>query len=527
MERRTRWWAALAVVVFAIAFAVWIAFEPGGHWLALVVSDGSAVLVSLLAGLACMHTAKGVEGRTRWGWTLLGAGMMSWSLGETMWGFYEVVLGVEVPFPSVADIGYLGSVPLSMAGIAALVPVRTRAARTVLDGLIISGSLLYVSWATALGSIFRNTELTTVEWAVSIAYPLADLAIASMVLILLSQADRTRWAPLGILAAGMLSLAVADTAFAYLVEIGAYVTGHPVDTAWIVGYMLIGLAALWASETRGAAELVTHPKLQVALPYIPLGIALGASAILPITREKTDPFLYFLGTTLVLLVVFRQIFTLRDNMQLTQELTFAVRDLREREGQLRFMAFHDPLTGLANRALFQDRVEHALQARQAGSLGVLYIDLDHFKPVNDSLGHGAGDEVLVTVGRRIAAVVRRGDTVARLGGDEFAVLMDRLDGSDDAIALATRIVEAVAEPVQTNGSEVTISASVGVAVQGADSVGSGELLRDADIAMYAAKVSGKGRYAMFDIELRTGISGQVSRERPLIAPSAVSPRPMP
>ncbi len=179
-----------------------------------------------------------------------------------------------------------------------------------------------------------------------------------------------------------------------------------------------------------------------------------------------------------------------------------LRDTTDRKGleeQLRRLAFHDPLTLLANRALFRDRVEHALAVgkRSGRGVAVLFIDLDNFKKINDSLGHGQGDRVLRTSAQRLVKCTRNGDTVARLGGDEFAVLLENLVGREAVVEVAERIVEALQEPFAFLGSNLCVAASIGVAFATAND-GVEELLRNADVAMYAAKSQGKGRYVIFE-----------------------------
>ncbi|HWJ45900.1 MAG TPA: EAL domain-containing protein, partial [Gaiellaceae bacterium] len=181
------------------------------------------------------------------------------------------------------------------------------------------------------------------------------------------------------------------------------------------------------------------------------------------------------------------------------------RDISERkafEEQLAHQAFHDPVTKLANRALFSDRVEHALMRAGRGipEIAVMFIDLDDFKTVNDSLGHAAGDEVLQEVGRRLKIAVRPTDTVARFGGDEFAVLLDGVTGSEDAADAAARILRALDMPVEIDGKHVFPRASVGICLVGEDleTPEAEDLLRNADVAMYMAKRDSKGSYRVFE-----------------------------
>jgi diguanylate cyclase (GGDEF)-like protein/PAS domain S-box-containing protein len=184
-----------------------------------------------------------------------------------------------------------------------------------------------------------------------------------------------------------------------------------------------------------------------------------------------------------------------------------VRDVSERkafEEQLAHQAFHDSVTGLANRALFKDRVEHALErrARDRSPVSVLFMDLDDFKTINDSLGHAAGDIVLNEVGERLKHCLRTGDTPARLGGDEFAILLEDAANGIEATEVAGRILEALDGPFQLENKEVFLRASIGIA-SGDDASeggpeGAEELLRNADVAMYMAKEAGKNRYQVFE-----------------------------
>jgi diguanylate cyclase (GGDEF)-like protein/PAS domain S-box-containing protein len=193
------------------------------------------------------------------------------------------------------------------------------------------------------------------------------------------------------------------------------------------------------------------------------------------------------------------------------------RDITERkalEDQLTHQAFHDPLTGLANRALFHDRVEHALarSRRKDQPLAVLFLDLDNFKTVNDSLGHTAGDQLLVGIAGRLSACLRAGDTVARLGGDEFAVLLEDLASEDDAAEVAQHIDVALRTPFHLEGKDVLITASIGIAHRGVNSEEATEVLRNADVAMYTAKERGKGRHVTFEPDMHAAVMRRLELE---------------
>jgi diguanylate cyclase (GGDEF)-like protein/PAS domain S-box-containing protein len=198
-----------------------------------------------------------------------------------------------------------------------------------------------------------------------------------------------------------------------------------------------------------------------------------------------------------------------------------VRDVTPRkalERQLVHEAFHDPLTGLANRLLFRDRVEHALSRASRGGPRpvVLFLDLDNFKHVNDGWGHVVGDRLLVQVAARVLATLRAADTCARLGGDEFAVLLEEVDvtsGPVEARAahVASRVVEALVPPLTCDGAEFTVGVSVGIAVAAlGDSAD--DVLRNADLAMYRAKAAGKGRYEMFEPAMHAAVRDRLELE---------------
>ena len=192
---------------------------------------------------------------------------------------------------------------------------------------------------------------------------------------------------------------------------------------------------------------------------------------------------------------------------LVRRLRRALQELQTSEAQAQHLAFHDPLTGLANRALFNDRLERALvDMRRTGSrLALLYLDLDRFKNVNDTLGHPAGDDLIRELANRLSALVRGNDCVARLGGDEFAVVQSNVGTDADVTALCERIIQAASQPFQLLGNSAFVGVSIGVAVAPGAGVDRAELMRKADIALYAAKATGRNRFRVFAPEMDVSI----------------------
>ena len=198
-------------------------------------------------------------------------------------------------------------------------------------------------------------------------------------------------------------------------------------------------------------------------------------------------------------------------------LVLNYRDITERalfQERLTQQAFHDALTSLPNRALFQDRLEHALQQR-GQTVALLFVDLDHFKVVNDSLGHDAGDQLLCDAAKRLAGCLRKGDTLARLGGDEFTVLLPDIADEDEAVAVAERIEQRLKPPFELPGQSVFVSASIGIATGVALRDRPEALLRDADAAMYEAKARGRASHAVFDPTMHTRAVTRLSIETDL------------
>jgi diguanylate cyclase (GGDEF)-like protein len=467
-----------------VGFALVLLVHPAGTFVT-AVDDVSIVVGALAATVAAAVRARTLQGRARTSWTLMAAAFGATTLGEGIWGWYELVLNRETPFPSVADVAYLTFPVLALAALL-LRPSTLFAGqgrlRTVLDGLLVSGSLFNISWLTTLGPTFEAGGAWTPAFALSLAYPVSDLVLLTTVLLLVTRTPG-RVGP-GLLAAGLAVLALSDSTYTYLAATDSYQTGNPLDIGYFAAYLLLLEAAV---RDRPGDDRRDDPKTSwavTALPYVPVALAVGV-AVWQLRPGLTSPTLV-VGTVLVFVLLLRQLLTLIDNRRLVQRVL-------DGQEQLQHQAFHDSLTSLANRALFIDRVAHAVELhhRTPRPVAVLLLDLDDFKSVNDGLGHAAGDELLVQVAERLRATTREGDTVARLGGDEFAVLTE--DDSDPT-ALARRILRALDQPVLLQGRRLSVQASVGIAPLGTDParLSGADLLRRADLAMYAAKRAGKG-----------------------------------
>jgi diguanylate cyclase len=467
-----------------------------------LVSDLANLTELLLAALAAstaLWRARRCRGRRRRAWTAVSAGCAGWAAGQAVWCWYEVLQRQAAPFPSVADAGFL-LFPLAMCtGLwLYLPPDGWRQRRRLLDAFMVTAALGLVSWSTVLSAVVEAGAEGRLGFAVSIAYPALDLVLVVLVVLSLA-ATRTDQLALGLLGAGLLAFTLADSGFAYQQAVGgSFTSGTLVDLGWIVGFALLAMAPLTATGDD-AREQDTGSGLQPVrlvptslLPYVAVLAGAALVAFRELNREQLASAERLLLACTVLLVLARQFTTLRENGSL-------LADLAHREAQLRHQAFHDGLTGLANRALFNDRLSHALELHrgQLRPLAVLLCDLDDFKLVNDTFGHAAGDDLLVRVAERLRGAIRSTDTLARLGGDEFAVLVE---GGDSAEQAATRLVDALSVPFTVCDTDVVVRTSVGVGLvpAAAGTPTRSALLRQADTAMYAAKRAGKGAVRLYE-----------------------------
>jgi diguanylate cyclase len=489
--------AATAATLMVGAFALFLLVGAASEHTVLVVNNLLQTVSALVAGLVCALVAwRGSTGR-RSGWFAMAVALVGWGAGQAYWSWSEIIAKAETPFPSIADVGFLVFPLAAAAGVVSFqrgTSFGRARLRAVSDGLIVASALFILSWAIVLGPVYATGGDSSFAFVVALAYPIGDLLVMALVLLLLSRLAGNR-GPMLILSAGLLAMVIADSGFAYLSTSGNYHTGSIIDVGWVAAFLLCAVAAV--ADTAGAHRTHEFAGVTRVALYLPILPFVGGGVVIAIKAwgSNFDHVLIVTGLLLLGLVALRQTLVLSENSQLVEVVN-------QREEELRHQAFHDPLTGLANRLLFRDRVEHAANLRPLNNdheLTVLFLDLDDFKLVNDRLGHAAGDRLLVDVAERLRACLRKGDTVARLGGDEFAVLLqDDFEGPD---ALGRRVVDAMEMPFQLGASRAQITASVGVArlpVASDAAAISDRLLQSADVAMYAAKRTHKGSYVVWE-----------------------------
>ncbi|MFE9921802.1 EAL domain-containing protein [Streptomyces sp. NPDC005774] len=718
VERRRVLVPQLVLAVVCAAYAIGAAFGWGSDQLALIMGDFGLSAAAAAAAVSCFLYARSRRIRFRPAWLLFGISSTMASLGNLVWGWYEVVLGLPVPSPSYADLFFLCFAPPAIVGLLVLARRPVNRAGWVclgLDAWLIGGSLLTLAWSLALAQTAQAGGEDVAHTALSLAYPLLDIALVSMVLALHFRRSAVTRSAVNT-AIGALALTVmCDAVFTSPLLHDTYRSGQLLDAGWFAGSLLLAYAPWtrprgvrpedeahtrvvrehlpgqyggpnpWANghpaphangpapHANGPAPHATHGPVHPSYlhpPYLqhpavpgpergrypvsrPIAGSLGALApylaaavctlgilYTVLNGRSVDRVVLLTGGTVVLALVVRQGIMLRDNITLTQELAhkenhfrslvqgssdvimiaapsgilryvspaaagvygrpaedlvgtelaqlihpedldcvvhevrrflaagpaeepttriecrfrsggggtsrsseaesgggwlnvestvnrhhggliFNSRDVTERvrlQAQLQHNAEHDPLTDLPNRALFTRRVQQALSGRRASDRGaalrgtaVLFIDLDGFKAVNDTIGHQAGDELLIHAARRLRDAVRKGDTASRLGGDEFAALIvgdgarDREARERHILELADRLRATLSQPYLIDGNDVRVNASIGVAFA-EPALGAGELLRNADLAMYRAKAAGKGRVELYRPQMQQDVA---------------------
>ncbi|WP_210950418.1 bifunctional diguanylate cyclase/phosphodiesterase, partial [Streptomyces sp. MK37H] len=613
----------------------------GSSQLALVMGDFGLSAAAFAAAASCLWHGHWHAGRLRPAWLLFAASSAMAGLGNAVWGWYEVVLGRSVPTPSVADFCFLLFAPPAIVGMLVLAKRPTSRARWIclgLDAWLIAGSLVTLSWSLALAHTgeFGADGASVARGALSLAYPLLDIVLVSMVIVLHFRRSSGNRSAINTAIAAFALTVLCDALFTSPLLREHYRSGQILDAGWFAGSALLAYAP-WVARREAAqnpppARRPAQQSVPIAgslaalAPYLAAAVCTLGVLFNVMDGRPIDGVVLFTACAVVLALVVRQAIMLMDNIRLTQELAqkeshfrslvqsssdvimiaaptgilryvspaasgvygrdaeelegselaslihpedlgsvvhevrrflaaapgeepttriecrfrsgsgdwlnvestinrhhggliFNSRDVTERvrlQAQLQHNAEHDPLTDLPNRALFTRRVAHAVAGRRRTDAGtaVLFIDLDGFKAVNDTVGHHAGDELLVQAARRLQESVRSGsgDCAARLGGDEFAALILG-DGEGDAGTREQRIMEIadrlrlrLSQPYRVEGgTEVRVAASIGVAFA-EPGTSPGALMRNADLAMYRAKAAGKNRVELYAPQMQAEVA---------------------
>ncbi len=573
--RRDIWTLAGLIALFNGALTAWIVVRPGPYSVVQGVDDIAQTLGPLLMwplGIVLVRklwrrpapAATVGAGASAAIWTaprraalFLSLAVVTDTIAQAVYTYYQLVLRQQAPLPSWADPAYLCTYPLLLLGILSLptrpLPSAARV-RVLMDGLLIMTALVTFSWYFVLGPTVLQGGETLLAKAVSTAYPLEDLVLMSSLLLLSSRAsDPSLRTVVRILSVSLACTIIADSVYDYQSLGNAYATGELIDVGWPLGDMLIGLAvyALYRTnrigligatdQERNNAEARQPHVWRVLLPYA----LLPAVGILVLYTGRTHGNenlkigVWIGGATLIGLVVVRQVLAILETGQLYQRLNdaylktmtqaeetqalneelCAIQDelqgnngaLVEANMRLQALATTDPLTGLPNHRALVAALDHEIERtrRYDRPCSVLFLDLDHFKALNDTCGHQVGDLALNKLAATVRSTLRGIDTLGRWGGEEFVAILPETT-MNDGLTIAERIRGAVAAQAFTAGGSAHLTCSIGIATCPDTGLDRDGIVAAADRAMYAAKRLGRNQVRAANDVAVTALDGDAN-----------------
>jgi diguanylate cyclase (GGDEF)-like protein len=466
-EGPTTWIAALKACVVLLAGGYLLSTLPliRGEARYIPWLDAYVSLLALAAAVALVAARAVLAPAERWMWAALATAIGLWTAGNAVW-FIQIGPNGTAPVPSISDIGFIGFYPGAYLALGLLLRARgTRIHASMwLDGVVAGLTVAALAAAALFAPIADATGGSLATVATTLTYPVGDFLVLAMIAGIAVINGRAPTRAQVLLAAGLLVFTIGDVRFMFLTARGDYETGTPVSASWVVGCAIMSFAP-WTRITRFEGHWAG-----VRAIVLPFACTIVALAILVASRFTAVPALAFgLAVAAIVLAVGRTMLTFRE----VQEL-----------GARRAEARTDELTGLPNRRAMTWHLEQVVAGEAPASL--LLLDLDHFKELNDTLGHAAGDELLRHIGPRLRTALGPADVLARLGGDEFGIIVRR-DEDDRPIVVAQRILDALETPFQLRGIGLQVGGSIGIAHHPEHADDASGLLQHADVAMYVAK----------------------------------------
>jgi len=370
--------AAAAVALVSLAYALNIRTIFFGQHAVTAIDDIGEAVAAALASLACAWAARRAAGKDRLGWALMSISAGLWSAGEVVWSIYEVGMGVQVPYPSLADAGFLAAVPFAFAGIRAFwSDARGTSSRwrVWFDGVIVALALTSTAWAFGLKSVWLSNSSTKL---LDLAYPVGDILIGTILILAIRRASQQQAGRMAFLLAGVASYSIADSAFSYLTAQGAFGSvGSILDTGWFAGFLMIGLAAIYpASPPKPATEQAPLDLWQLALPWMTLLLASAGDVYSSLTGHDIDLFMSSCTAALAVLLTLNMILERREFLEMLTDIQTARSTLN-----------HEFKTALVGIQQLSEQVKEADRAYDEG-VRVLAADIHHQAERLDRLVEG-------------------------------------------------------------------------------------------------------------------------------------------
>lgn len=506
MRYRRFWATAISVGTLGSVFVAAHVLSWGGDTFESLLQLIAEIAAGLAVSASSFFAARRVTGRFSIAWYCWSAYGLLFAAGSGALVVITFGLNAAPSFPSVADLMFLSAVPAGVTGALALSRSQGSPSGIVvalLDGLLFATGLLVAGWLLVLGPVFAKSDDTMLVKLVSVAYPVTDAMILTLLSIAFVRASRGMRLTIALLCLGVTSMMLADSSLAYQTATGVINDSNsPLGLGWVVGLLAIAVAGMRPSQSpRAVIDADRRPAgIGVFFTLVPVGIALSVTISSYLDGAPFSPVVVWSLLVLIGGAAVRQATALYANNRMRQ--------------RLEYQADHDDLTGLHNRGFLRALLDSDETASDELGWQLLTIDLDEFKSINDSFGHSAGDQLLVELSRLLRSAVREDDVVAHIGGDVFVLALR--GGSAQAADVARGILSLLEAPISIGSIATKVSASIGIVNAGVRRTAE-ELLRNADLAMYAAKAKGGGQFAVYTPTMHEAVAERVHLESDLRA----------
>lgn len=532
------------ITIYIITYYVWLIYWKDYKQIMVLGGDIFSMLGSLIASISLFFILKKLRGIYKKFWVLIFLATCAYTIGEVVWNYYELILGITVPYPGLPDLFYILSPVLELTAITYII-FKERSfsnLRILFDILITITVATTLCWVFIINPTLNQKEIPFSMLFISVFYPVMSLGeLFGMLSILFLNKPILSSSVLRWLIAALSVRIFADLAYTYSTLNNVYYSGILYDPLWILAILLYILAALTYEEFQENDERNNFKyrkricslgqMIKIFVPYISVNILF---MIMIYRLDNIDTIV--IGCTIcIFLVIIRQLNIIFENQSLIKRLSSLNEDLERKVKQrteelfekntrlitalndMEYMAYHDSLTGLTNRRLFEDKLSKEIVKASSNNkkIAVLFLDLDSFKNINDTLGHTFGDLLLQNVAKRIKECISENDIISREGGDEFTILLTRIDKYEDAIYVAKKIQNNILKSFIINSIDVQITASIGVSIYPDHDVTVENLIKYADIAMYRAKENGKNSIEVYLPKMKDIISKKMLLENAL------------